>query len=107
MIRGALYWFKESIWFVRVKNLVAIHYRHKVFGVAEVNDIVGITRKHVDALDIVTGDFEFYDFVSAEFTLLYKTVSRDHNEELPFGVVPVLAFGDARLRDVDAHLATV
>ena len=107
MIRGALHWFKESIWFVRVKNLVAIHYRHKVFGVAEVNDIVGITREHVDALDIVTGDFELDDFVGAEFTLLDETVSRDHNEELPFGVVPVLAFGDARLRDVDAHLATV
>ena len=30
-----------------------------------------------------------------------------HDELLPFGVVPMLAFGDAGLADIDAHLATV
>lgn len=66
-----------------------------------------ITRKHVDALDVVASDFEFDDFIRAKLTFLDKAVTADHNEELPFGIVPMLSFGDARLGDVDGDLAAV
>ena len=44
---------KESIWFVRVENLVAVHHCDKILGVAKVNDVMCISRKHVHALDVV------------------------------------------------------
>ena len=74
-----------------------------MFGVAEVDDVVRVAGKHVDALDVVARDFKLDDFIRAELALLNEAVTADHDEELPLGVVPVLAFGDAGLADVDAH----
>lgn len=36
-----------------------------------------------------------------------QAVAMDHDELLPLGVVPVLALGDTRLGDVNAHLTAV
>ena len=68
-----------------------------------------ISWQHVDALDIVATHFKLNHlaFGVVEVAFLDETVTADHDEELPLGVVPVLAFGDAGLADVDAHLATV
>ena len=65
---------------------------------------MGVAGEHVDALDVVARDFKLKDFICPQFTLLYQAVTGDHNEELPLGVVPVLAFGDAGLGDVDGYL---
>ena len=61
----------------------------------------------MDSLDIVTGDFELNHFISAEFTLLDEAVTGNHDEELPFGIVPMLSFRDARLGDIDGDLPAV
>ena len=34
-------------------------------------------------------------------------MTRDYDEELPLGVVPMLAFGDTRLGDIDADLSAI
>ena len=77
----------------RIKHLVAIHHRDQVLGIGEVDDIVRIPRQHVDALDVVARDLELDDpaFRVVEVALLDEAVPTDHNEELPLGVVPVLA----------------
>lgn len=54
---------KVSIRLVGVKDLVAVHHRDEVFCLAEVYDVVGIAREHVDALDVVARDFKFDDFI--------------------------------------------
>ena len=69
-IRGALYWIKESIRFIWVEDLVAVHHRDKFLGVAEVDDIMRIAWEHVHDLDVVTRDFEFDDLVCALFAFL-------------------------------------
>lgn len=68
---------------------------------------MGVAWEHVDALDVVARNLKLDDLVRTELAFLDETVTAHHNEELPLGVVPVLAFGDAGLADVDAHLATV
>ena len=60
-----------------------------------------ISWQHVDTLNVVACDFELYHLIGAELALLNEAVTGDHDEELPLGVVPVLAFGDAGLADVD------
>ena len=109
MIRGALYWIEERIRVRRIEHFIAIHHRDEVLCFGEVNDVVRIPRKHVDALDIVARDLEFNHlaFWVVEVALLDEAVATDHDEELPLGVVPVLSLGNARLADVDAHLATI
>lgn len=109
MIRGALYWIKESIRVRRIKDLIAIHHSDQILGVGEVDDVVRIAREHVDALDIVACDFEFDNLPLGivKVALLDKAMTSNHNKELPLGVMPVLPLGDARLRDVDAHLAAI
>ena len=54
---------------------------------------MGIAREHVDALDIVASDFKLdhLAFRVVEVALLDEAVTTDHDKELPFGVVPMLA----------------
>ena len=95
------YWFEIGVWFVWVEDFVAVHYCDEVFGVGEVDDVVGVAWKHVYCLDLITRNLEVEDFVRAYSALLDKSVTAYDDEELPLGIVPVLAFGDARLADVD------
>ena len=70
---------------------------------------MGVTWEHVDGLDVVAIDFPFEDFAFGviEVTLLDEAVAFDDDELLPFGMVPMLTFGDAGLADVDADLSAV
>ncbi len=61
----------------------------------------------MDTADILSGNFEFYDFVRVYAALLNEAVTGDDDEELPLAMVPVLAFSDAGLRDIDADLTAV
>ena len=91
-----LYHLKESIRLLWIENLVAVHHCDEVFGVGEVDDVVGVAGEHVDALDVVASDFKFDDFIGAQLALLDEAVTADNDEKLPLGVVPMLTFGDTR-----------
>ena len=62
---------------------------------------MGVAGKHVYCFDLVTAYLKVKNFVRTDSALLDKAVAAHNNEELPFGVVPVLTLGDARLADVD------
>ena len=68
---------------------------------------MGVAQKHVYCFDLISADFKIEDFVGADATLLDETMAAYYDEELPFGVVPMLSFGDAWLADVDADLTAV
>ena len=68
---------------------------------------MGITRQHVYGFNLVTRHFKVQDFIRADTTLLNEALATDHDEELPFGMVPMLAFGNSRFADVDAYLTIV
>ena len=91
----------------RIENLVAIHYGHEVFRVRKIDDIVGIARNHDDRLDLVTADFIVQDLITPLFAHLDKAMTGNHYKLFPLGVVPMLAFGDARLGYVYAYLTAV
>jgi hypothetical protein len=101
--------FEEGVGLVGVEDFVAVHDGHEVFGVAEVDDIMGVAWEHVDGLDMVTIYFPLEDFAVGviEVTLLDEAMTFDDDELLPFGMVPMLTFGDAGLADVDADLSIV
>ena len=99
------YGFEIGVGAVRVEEFVGPHEGDEGFGVGEVDDVVGVAGEHVDGLDLVAGDFEVEDFAGADLALLDEGAAADNDEEFPFGVVPVLALGDAGLGDVDAELA--
>lgn len=52
-------------------------------------------------------DFELDNLVRTLFPLLDQAVAGNNDELLPFGVVPVLTFGDTRFADIDAYLSAV
>ena len=62
---------------------------------------MGITREHVNSFYLITRNLEVEDFIRSVFSLLDKSMSAHDNEELPFGVVPMLSFCDAWFADVD------
>ena len=92
---------------VRVKDLVTGHHRHKILRFRQIDDVVGPAGNHVDSLDLVPGNLKLHRFAGVDVSLLNQTVTSDHNEQLPLGVVPVLPLGNARTADVDAHLSAV
>ena len=103
------YRFKISIRFVGIKDLVAVHHRDEVFGLREVDNIMGVSRKHVDGGYVVAGDFPFEDlaFWIIKVALLDESMAFDHDELLELGVVPMLPLGDSGFGDVDADLAGI
>ena len=70
---------------------------------------MGVAGEHVHGLDLVAIHFPFQNFSLrvVQVALLDESVAFDHDELLELGVVPVLALGDARLGDVDAHLPRI
>lgn len=92
---------------VRIEYLVAVHDGDEVFGVGEVDDIVGIAGEHDDGLDFVTTHLVVEDFVGTFLAELDEAVAGDDDELFPLGVVPMLALGDAGLGDVDAYLSAI
>ena len=70
---------------------------------------MGVAGEHMDGSNVIAADFPFEDFAFGvvQVALLDKAVAGDDDELFPFGVVPVLALGDARFRYVDTHLAGV
>ena len=102
-----LYFFEERVGVAGVEALVAVHYGYEVVGLREVDDVMGVAGEHVHGFDFVAADLELDDFVGADAALLYLAVAGHDDEELPLCVVPVFAFGDTGLGDVDAHLPYV
>lgn len=92
---------------VRIEYLVAVHDGNEVFGVGEVDDVVGVAGEHDDGLDFVTTNFIVQHFVCAFLAELDEAVARNDDELFPFGVMPMLSLGDTWLRDVDAYLSAV
>ena len=99
----ACYGVEESIRPLRVENLVAVHDSYKILNLGEVYDVVRISGQHDDALNLVARDFELDDLVRTLFPLLDQAVAGNNDELLPFGVVPVLTFGDTRFADIDTY----
>lgn len=57
--------------------------------------------------DLVTANLKVENFVRTDSALLDEAMAANNDEELPFGIVPVLALCYTRLADVDAYLAAV
>ena len=68
-----------------------------------------VAGEHVDGLDVVAVHFPLQHLALrvVEVALLDESVTLDNNELLELGVVPMLAFGDAGLGDIDANLAAI
>ena len=73
----------------------------------QVYDIMCPTRYHVDRFDLVTANIEFDHLAGRDVPFLNQSVALHNDEELPFGIMPMLAFGDARFADVDGNLPAV
>ena len=92
---------------VRVKNLIAGHHRHQVLCFRQVDNIMCPAGNHVDRLHLIAGNLKLHRFAGVDIPFLNQSVTGNHDEQLPLGVVPVLPLGDARAADVDAHLPAV
>ena len=70
---------------------------------------MGIAGEHMHRLDVVAINLplQHFAFGIVEVALLNQSMPFHYNELLELGVVPVLAFGDARLGDVNAHLTCI
>ena len=91
----------------RVENLIASHNSYQILGVGDVDNIMRPARDHVDCFYFVSGHFKFYQLTGINISLLDQAMAMNHNELLPFGIVPVLAFRNTRFADIDGNLTTV
>ena len=91
---------------IGVENLVAVHDGHEVFGVAQVDDVVGVAREHDDRLYLISAHLivENLGIRVGFVSQLNESMSADYREVLELAVVPMLALGDSGFADVDTHL---
>ena len=61
----------------------------------------------MDCFNLITRNLKVEDFVRTYSALLDKAVAAYNDEELPFCIMPMLAFCHARFTDIDAYLAAV
>ena len=64
-----LHLFKECIRVGRVELLVRPHQGDEVLGLAQIDDVVGVPRQHVDGLGLVAGHLKFQHLAAADETL--------------------------------------
>lgn len=63
----------------RVENFIGPHHRYQIFCFAQVNNIVRITRQHMNRLNLLSTDFEFNDFIRSDFPLLNQAMAGDYD----------------------------
>ena len=104
-----LYFFEERIWFIGVKDFVTVHYRNQILSVAEVDDVMGITWQHVHGFNLIATHFplQHLAFRVVQVALLDEAVTLHYNELLKLGIVPMLSFSYAWLRDINAYLSCI
>ena len=94
--------FKKRIRLLRIEHLIASHDRHQILCVRKIDDVVRPAWDHVNCFDLIPAYFEFNHLSGVNITLLNQAVTVNDNKLLPFGVVPMLTFGDAGFGDIDA-----
>ena len=57
-----------------IEDFICPHYGDQVFRVGEIDDIVGVSRQHMDSLDTVARDLKLDDFVRTDLALLDEAV---------------------------------
>ena len=90
-----------------IKDFVSPHECYEVFCLRQIDDVVGVSRKHMDSLDAISAHLELDHFIRPDLSLLDHTVTRNYNEELPLCVMPVLSLGDTRLGNVHRKLTMI
>ena len=99
--------FEEGIGLLGIEDFITRHDSDKVVSVTEVDYIVCPSGNHVDGFNPVSADFELHRLPRVDIPFLYKSVTVNDNELLPFGVIPVLSLGYSGLRDVNRYLPAV
>ena len=99
--------FEECIRSILIQHFRCPHDCNKILRIAQVDDIVRPARFHPYALDMVTGYFILLDLIILQIPHLDKTMTLNNDKYLVLAVVPVLALGNAWLRNVDAYLPAV
>ena len=69
---------------IGIEGLVAVHDCYEVFVVAQIDDVVCVTRKHLNGLYFVATDFIVPNLICSFTSHLYQSVSADDNECFPF-----------------------
>lgn len=96
-----------------VEGLVGPHDRHEVLGVGQVGYGVRVARDHLHGAHVRPRNYVLVDGervplgILPYFPQLDRRGAGDHQEPLPLAHVPVVALGDAGLRDVDGDLAAL
>ena len=78
-----LHLFKECIRVGRVELLVRPHQRDKILRLAQIDDIVGAARQHMNGLRLLAPHLKFQHLITADAALLNQGVACNNNEKLP------------------------
>ena len=100
------YLLEKSIRPARIKHFVAVHHRHQVLRLAQINDIMRISWQHVHSFDLVPRHFplQHRSLWIRHTPLLNEAMPLHHEKLLKLRMVPMLSLGDTWLRDIDRNL---
>jgi len=91
---------------VRVKGFIGPHYGDHVC-ITKVFDVMDIPGGYIHHFQLISANVIFDCLIRADFPKTDDAGATDHQELFILTVVPVVAFGDARLGNVDGHLSSI
>ena len=90
-----------------IKHLICPHHGNEVLRLRQIDDIVRVSRQHMNCLDLISGYLKLDYFISSNLPFLNEAVTGYNNEELPLGVMPVLSLCDPGFADIHGELAMI
>ena len=92
-----LHFFKKGVGVIGVEIFVTRHYGYEIFRFRKIDYVMRPPGNHRHRFDFIAADCKFHRFARNEISFPYKSVTRNNYKKFQFGIVPVVAFGNAGL----------
>src|SRR5690554_1321518 len=95
-----------SIWMLRIKNLIHPHHRHHI-RVAQVLNVMSIPNGDINHLKLIARYKVLINLILVYLAKANNTLAAHNKKLLILSVMPMFAFGNTRLRNIDRNLSAV
>src|SRR5690554_4967622 len=97
---------EKGIRMLRIKNLIHPHHRNHI-RVAQILNVVSISHRDINHLKLITRYKVFINLLLVNLTEADYTLATHNKKLLILGVMPVLTFSNAGLRNINRNLTTI
>ena len=85
-----LHLLKVSVRLPGIKNLIIVHHRNQILRLAQIDNIMGIPRPHMNTLNLIPANLKLNHLIGTQLAFLNQSMTAYHNKEFPLSIMPML-----------------